>query len=419
MNREENNGKRFRSCKAQAKIEKVFIIICVILMIIRCFFGIELTDEAYYIAEARLVAHGAVPFVNNWTQVPGYTIFYAWLVWLYEYFLPSLTGIFLFTRLTFLVFRLLILALCYKIVKPYISEKVAFVGFMLLIPFGTDIPNFSYNTLAIYFMLLAGCLVVKALLEEKASIKKKYLFLGGILVAFVVYAHPAEIFNVVTIGFIIILCSNKGKKTWSLFYYVLGGMLAAIIVSAYMIIAGGGIEKFLYGMDSYINYNPYFELGRRQSFKETLVELMQLYKLDFLICFVVCGIVYAKEMLKCFLVKEHILLREVGKKSLYIWLLVEAVYIIAATPEKRFMLGKLSGIIAVVTIAFWALEKKEKLNMVVAGLFAIVPIVYFIFNTFATYSWPAGRLYELFPVMVVMYLDIYTPKNQLVSWIPK
>lgn len=40
----------------------------------RILLGIDFTDQGWYVAEPYIVAEGAVPYVNNWTQVPRFTL---------------------------------------------------------------------------------------------------------------------------------------------------------------------------------------------------------------------------------------------------------------------------------------------------------------------------------------------------------
>lgn len=72
-----------------------FIIILVTFMcFLRGIYGTEITDEIFAVSEATLVEQGATPFVNNWTQTPGFSIFNIWFVWAYKTIVGSYEGYF-------------------------------------------------------------------------------------------------------------------------------------------------------------------------------------------------------------------------------------------------------------------------------------------------------------------------------------
>ena len=85
----------------------LIVFAAIALSFIRIFLGTEITDEAFYTAEAMLVNQGATPFVDNWTQAPGATLLYAPLVKLYQWFVPNMEGVFLYMRIAFWIYRLL------------------------------------------------------------------------------------------------------------------------------------------------------------------------------------------------------------------------------------------------------------------------------------------------------------------------
>lgn len=55
----------------------------VLALFFRLPFGVDITDEAFYAAEPYLIARGAVPLVDNWSQTPLTFLLTAPLVWLY------------------------------------------------------------------------------------------------------------------------------------------------------------------------------------------------------------------------------------------------------------------------------------------------------------------------------------------------
>ena len=79
----------------------VFALVCVA-MLVRMHFAIDFTDESWYVAEPFLVANGAIPYVNNWSQTPGFTVPLAFFYKMFCGINGGTEGIFLFSRLLYL-----------------------------------------------------------------------------------------------------------------------------------------------------------------------------------------------------------------------------------------------------------------------------------------------------------------------------
>ncbi|MDR1796387.1 MAG: hypothetical protein LBR44_02930, partial [Clostridiales Family XIII bacterium] len=130
----------------------------------RVFFGVETTDEAYYISAMRLISKGLVPFTEYWTQSPGWPLFFSWVVGLYEKLTGGLEGIFLFCRVAFTIFKLLLLGLCYLLLRKRVDARSrgCWALFLIaLIPFAPfNLSSFSYNTIPFFFVLLTGILLL-------------------------------------------------------------------------------------------------------------------------------------------------------------------------------------------------------------------------------------------------------------------
>ncbi len=69
-------------------------------MLVRIRYGIDFSDESWYVAEPCIVAKGAIPYVNMWEQAPGFTVPIAFVYGLYMFF-NGTQGIFLFSRILY------------------------------------------------------------------------------------------------------------------------------------------------------------------------------------------------------------------------------------------------------------------------------------------------------------------------------
>ena len=61
----------------------LFVIVSMI-MVMRSFYGIEITDEAYYLAEGRTVLEGNLPYALNNSNAVGMTILMIPFVWIFR-----------------------------------------------------------------------------------------------------------------------------------------------------------------------------------------------------------------------------------------------------------------------------------------------------------------------------------------------
>lgn len=70
----------------------------VLIIIYRSVKDVDFIDTIWYVAEPYLVAKGAVPYLNSWSQVPGFTIPLANIIKMYEKLNNGTEGIFCFLQ---------------------------------------------------------------------------------------------------------------------------------------------------------------------------------------------------------------------------------------------------------------------------------------------------------------------------------
>ena len=135
----------------------IITFIVLLLSLIRLFFGVELTDEIFTLSEANLILQGSVPYVNNWSQTPGFSIFTTWIIQLHKSLFNTFEGIFLYTRLINLIYRILksiIIVMLLHDILDYKEYKLSV--FALIVPIYFHFPNFTYNSLGIELIGLTG-----------------------------------------------------------------------------------------------------------------------------------------------------------------------------------------------------------------------------------------------------------------------
>ena len=125
--------------------------------IVRLFFGVEITDEAFYVSEVVSVIRGNVPYTEIMGRTAGFTFIMLPFIKLYSIFVPNLTGVFLFSRMMFTFFCFSILFFSYVLLRPFFNKQYLIFSLSLLIPVsGMFIPNFSYNTISVWLLYFAG-----------------------------------------------------------------------------------------------------------------------------------------------------------------------------------------------------------------------------------------------------------------------
>ena len=235
-------------------IEIVFTLGCSLLtflMFLRCFFGIEFTDEAFTVSDSLAVMHGNTPFAFDTLVYVGQSFIPIVFYKVYELFVPNLEGIFLYSRLCYVVFRLLILFIIYYLLRNDLERKWRILSVGILIPFmGSIIQNFSYNTISTYITLLVSVLLYSCKYDDGKRLDFK-LFIAGFLSAISVFAHPVHVFAVFTFIVLVAINSRTKQKNRNIIIYCFGGIVDILIVFVPIIISVG-LEKVLFGIETMI-----------------------------------------------------------------------------------------------------------------------------------------------------------------------
>ncbi len=236
-------------------IEIIFILGCIFaagLMYIRCFFGTEFTDEAFTVSDSLAVMHGNTPFALDTLLYVGESFIPIVFYKIYELFVPSLEGIFLYSRICYVTFRLLILLAIYYLLKNDLQRKWRILTVGILIPYmGAIMQNFSYNTIATYVTFLVSVLLYSCRYDDGKKMYVK-LFFSGFLTAISVFAHPTYVLAIIVFGVLIIVNAKQQEKLKSIIVYCLGGVTEILIVFI-PIIASVGLGKVLYGFETMVS----------------------------------------------------------------------------------------------------------------------------------------------------------------------
>lgn len=239
----------------------LLVFAAVIFSFVRIFLGTEISDEAFYTAEAMLVNQGATPFVDNWTQAPGATLLYAPLVKLYQWFVPNMEGVFLYMRIAFWIYRLGICVwISYLLGKKGEMLLTVLSTVPLLLFFYSFIPAFSYTSIPISFLLITSILLIYRAGQYDGGQGSNIACVCGILMALVTFCSPAQAVNCI-VFLVLIRCYLPKSWKRDIIRYVSGGLITAAILSCYLIAKAGSIGGLIHSLEVMLFDNPYFALG--------------------------------------------------------------------------------------------------------------------------------------------------------------
>ena len=243
-------------------------------MLVRCFYGTEITDEAFYISDALTMMHGNTLYsYENYFIGSGFTILIVPFLFVFELFMPDHTGVVLYTRICFMLFWFSVLYIAYKILRKRFKRAEVLLFISILIPFagGASIYNFNYNTIPCALTLLGGVLLYDVL-ENQCNRKKIKLFSIGFMMAIAFMAHPTYVVAIFMFSLLIVFRSHKGEKIRNLLLCICGGVLEVLIV-VIPIILQTGLPVFIEGIRNLLHPYP---SGKKSNYTTSDVKLQDL-----------------------------------------------------------------------------------------------------------------------------------------------
>lgn len=209
-------------------LPKFFVItlfICMVLLsYLRLYFGVNFTDESFYIALPYRFILGNIPIKDEYSicQFAGIILypFYS----LYLHLNQSTDAIVLFARHLYLLFYAILTALCFFTLKKELKWKLALLTASVCLAFTfCNIAGLSYNTLAIFFLAIA-CFCNFAIYQNFH--KPQYYFFAGLCFSLTAFVYPPLL--IMTLLALILLCIKNWRYTLS--YFVLGTIPVLILV---------------------------------------------------------------------------------------------------------------------------------------------------------------------------------------------
>lgn len=178
-----------------------------LILLWRCFYSVNTTDEAYYVGTVYRLWRGDGMLCDEWNPTQQMCSF-----WLYPFYalfrliLGSNEGMILAFRLLYIVFQMVICSYIYQKLKKngFIS---IFPALFYLLSTAFNINSLSYNTMA--NSCLAALLVTLAVMRETDW---KNCILSGLFASIVVMANPYAVFAYILYGAVCFGSTLLGKK---------------------------------------------------------------------------------------------------------------------------------------------------------------------------------------------------------------
>jgi hypothetical protein len=222
---------------------------------VRSWYGVDLTDESFYVALPWRFAHGASPFVDETTVAQQSGLLVTPLVWIWSE-LVGVDGVVLYVRHLELLFSLLVAAAVFvglrSVLRNTSAAVLASVAAVAFAPF--DIHSLSYNTLA-GGLFTAGCFLAFRSLAPQSS--SWWLVGAGLCHGLAVFAYPSLVLAVV-IGFAarIVLAPSQWRREVLAFGLA---SLCVVGVATGLVVGSAGVHSVADGYrrsSKYLGHSP-------------------------------------------------------------------------------------------------------------------------------------------------------------------
>lgn len=223
------------------------------LMYFRCLYGVDITDESFYLADAKAMMNGNILYAYcNYSLASGAALLIIPQLFLYSIFAPELQGVVLFMRLSYTTFRLFVLFISYRILKKHVSDVSALLGVGCLIPFlGNVVQNYSYNSIPTILVFLCA-IILYDVERQRGKYSLWKLLLTGFLMAIALLAHPVYVVSLILFFILLFVDTQPKKRGAYILAFCAGGILELLIVFIPIFVQVGG-ATLLRGLSRYVH----------------------------------------------------------------------------------------------------------------------------------------------------------------------
>ena len=202
--------------------------------------SVELTDEVHGIASVYNAYLGKVPLMTSWDYHIGYCLLVP-LIQIWQFIKPSLEGIVVFFRLTYLLFTIS----CTQIVIVLMHNRFHIdsrIYIFLCCPFivSASVFQINYNSFTVYVLMIVTVMIISS--KEDSSESFRY-FVIGILMGLECVMYPTLVVLAVLMTVYIAIKSKRDYRKKRNVSYICGGILIATLFLFY-IFSQGSVSLF-------------------------------------------------------------------------------------------------------------------------------------------------------------------------------
>lgn len=379
-------------------------IITILFGLYRCFLGADISDEILYISDPFFVANGATPYVNNWLQTPGFSFFMAPVVKLYELFVPTHQGIFLFMRLFFLVGKCLIyIGICILFRNTSYKYVTMLVALLLVPNFFGMLPAFNYTNIPLMGLSLAGILLLYQWYAQTERNIRFLPFINGIILACVTLCSPTQIANCLVIMIFYFFCISKKACR----QYIAGGFATAVLFTLYMTVKAGSISGLIYSLEVFLQ-QPYFLYFGPSTLTWQAYNILPL-AIEEIIPYVICVLFF--EIVRRFVIKKYALVWSC-KNGLVLGAFCGLIISLLRYAQYP-LLNRMIILLSIGSFFFRFISGSKGVNKLF-DFVAIPEMVTFFGMALTVYGGVANRFYVFIPMALICLIYIYdTLKEQI------
>lgn len=238
---------------------------CFLVMLNRVRYGLNFTDEGWYVAEPYIAAKGAHPYSEIWSQAPG-VVFP--LLFVFKAFLGitgGTEGIVLFSRCLYLVWLLIVTLAVWRNVKRIPLPLVL----PLFLPNIFTLYDINYNTIGYAYLPLAASLLFLTERSEKKEFRRGVL--AGVVIARAIIGTPMVAVPCIMIAVFLLL----QRRYVCLKGYVIGGVSFALVTVLYCSLTPGGIMALVHGLRTYLTEGSYLQIPKYYVLSEELAGIVR------------------------------------------------------------------------------------------------------------------------------------------------
>lgn len=389
-----------------------------IMMLTRVFYGTEITDEAYYISDAIQMIEGNVPYAyNNFSYGTGSAFLIIPFLFVYGLIVPDNSGVFLYTRICFMLLWYLCLLLGYRILKKNYKKKNAMLVTGLLIPWvaGCGVYNFSYNSIPAMLSYIS-CLYIYDAIEHKNKWSRLKLVASGFILCVAVFAHPGYGVAVIILGILVTIRTRGIKeKIINIAFCSIGGILEILTVFV-PIALQTGFDTLRDGISEKIfNLYPSGSMTEVDANSRLLTFLNAIKPFSIIL---VLGIIFVYIFAQRYIQEKKIELEK--KEYVEIAIATAALGVILIVSIRRIFSGDLMwsyGLMGFLIVCAAVITGVSR-NHVIVCYIGIYPIVFSIAQlAIVDSSSSVYRFNAAVPSLAVILLILLESKSELARWI--